>query len=129
MFAAKAIERNTNPGMFSLIVGKMFSDSEIYYALGLSQKINSWSLTSWVMLLSRQRSRKYILWNSLIKQEQDMIIWESHSSVNTVILWSTLIIRMFSASWRSFLHYQGRWEALTPKKEKKQHQEKTCVTN
>lgn len=119
MFAAKAIERNTKPRMFSLIVGKMFSDSEIYYALGLSQKINSWSLTSWVMLLSRQRSRKYILWNSLIKQEQDVIIWESHSSVNTVILWSTLIIRMFSASWRSFFALSRKMRGTNTKERKK----------
>lgn len=29
------------PGMFRLIIGKMFSDSDIYCALGLSQTENS----------------------------------------------------------------------------------------
>lgn len=61
MSAVKANERNIKPVMFRLIITKMFSDSEIYCALGLSQKANSRSLTSWVMLLSKERSRKYIL--------------------------------------------------------------------
>lgn len=41
MSAVKANERNIKPGMFRSIIRKTFSDSEIYYALVLSQKANS----------------------------------------------------------------------------------------